>query len=399
MIYKTLWKSILIILFVHSLLFGQAQNDPAFSFDNGLNVVAPDSSASLNFTMYLQNRIDVRTLSTNDWSVDEFTALIKRFRMKFTGFLMDPRLTYKIQLTLAPGNVSSTTMGQAPRVMYDAIVYYQFSPRFKLGFGQTAIPGNRQRLNSSSALQLVDRSMMNSAFNIDLDFGLQGEYKFNPSGERPLVFHGAITTGEGQNWVVVEKAGFSYTGRLDWYPLGSFLSKGSYKEGDLEWHPEPRLMLGVSYNYNDDAQRLGGQRGGLLFSQRDISTLFADFIFKHKGLAFQGDYAYRTSEDPVTFDPDGSSVRTVLNGQGYNFQLSKYFRSKWEVVGQVTGVIPDEEIDDISAERRELTLGLNRYIKGRDIKLQTDVTLHQARIGNDDFAGHLVFQFQAQIGF
>lgn len=399
MIDNILSKSLIISLLFCLFQNLNAQDQPLFSFNNGLNIVAPDSSVSLNYTMYLQNRIDVHTLSVDDWSVDEFTARIKRFRMKFTGFIMDPKLTYKIQLTLAPGNISSTTLGQAPRVMYDAIIYYQATKRFKIGFGQTAIPGNRQRLNSSSSLQLVDRSLMNSLFNIDLDFGLQGEYKFNPSGERPLVFHGAITTGEGRNWVVVDKAGFSYTGRLDWYPLGSFLGKGSYKEGDLEWHPEPRLMLGLSYNYNDDAQRVGGQRGSLLYGQRDISTVFSDFIYKHKGLALQGDYAFRTSEDPVTFDPGGNGVNYVLNGQGFNIQLSKYFRSKWEIVGRFTSVIPDEEIEDISADRREWTIGLNRYINGRDIKLQTDMSLQQARTTGDDFVGNMAFRLQAHIGF
>src|SRR5690606_32078542 len=108
------------------------------------------------------------------------------------------------------------------------------------------------------------------------------------------------------------------------YPLGSFLSKGAFKEGDLEWHTDPRLMLGVSYNFNDDAQRLGGQRGGLLPDPRDISTIFSDFIYKHKGLAFQGDYAYRTSKDPITQDGGGNVVNHVLNGQGFNLQLSKY---------------------------------------------------------------------------
>ncbi len=376
-----------------------AQDRPQFSFDKGVGVVAPDSTLSLHFQFNMQNRIEMKTRSTEDWSIGEFAAKVRRLRLKFTGFILNPRLTYQIQLALAPGNVGNTTLGQAPRVIYDAIMYYQVSNWFKLGFGQTPLPGNRERINSSTSLQLVDRSLINSVFNIDLDFGLRGEYKFNPGARRPLIFHGAITTGEGKNWVVVEQAGFSYTGRLDWYPLGAFLKNSAYKESDLEWHPRPRLMAGLSYNYNDRAQRAGGQRGGLLYENRDISTVFADVIFKYEGWAIQGAYMNRNSDDPVTFDPRGEGIRYVYKGDGYNAQISKYFRSNWEVIGRLSGVMPGEEIQDLTTERREWTLGLNRYIKGRSIKLQADATLHQSRAVGSDFTGRYGFRLQAQVGF
>lgn len=376
-----------------------AQNDPQFSFDKGVGIVAPDSSLSLHFQFNMQNRVELKTPSTENWTVDEFSAKIRRFRLKFSGFVLNPRLTYKIQLAMAPGNISSVTQGQAPRVMYDAMIYYQFNNRFSLGFGQTALPGNRDRINSSTSLQLVDRSLLNSTFNLDLDFGLQGKYKFNPGGQRPLVFHGAITTGEGKNWVVVEQAGFSYTGRLDWYPFGSFLKSSAYKEGDLEWHTSPRLMAGLSYNYNDRAQRAGGQRGGLLYANRDISTIYGDVIFKYRGWSIQGAFTTRDSEDPITFDPSGEQISYVYNGSGYSTQMSKYFRSDWELVGRLAGVRPGDGIQDLTPEQRDWTIGLNRYISGRAIKLQADATLHESRTRGTDFTGRFGFRLQAQVGF
>src|SRR5690606_38972413 len=124
----------------------------------GIGVVAPDSSISLNFNINLQNLMDFATLSTDDLSIGAFSAQIKRFRMKFSGFIMKPQITYKIQLAMAQRRISNLTLGQAPRVMYDAVFYYQFNNGFKLGFGQTALPGNRQRINSSTSFQMVDRS-------------------------------------------------------------------------------------------------------------------------------------------------------------------------------------------------------------------------------------------------
>lgn len=398
MIYN-LWTNCFILTLTFTLVGNLvAQEKAMFSFGNGIEVVAPDSSISLKFNFNLQNRLDVKTHSTDDWEVDEFSARIRRFRLKFTGFVLDPRITYKIQLAMAPRNNSNTTLGQAPRVMYDAMFSYRVNDRFTIGFGQTALPGNRQRMNSSTALQMVDRSRANSTYNLDLDFGFHGQYKINPGARRPLVFHGAITTGEGQNWVIVDKAGFSYTGRLDWYPLGAFLGNSEYKESDLEWHPEPRLMAGIAYNFNDDAQRASGQRGSLLNDYRDITTLFTDIILKYQGWSVQGAYIVRDSDNPITNEQGGNGFSYVHNGDGLNFQIGKYFRSKWEVVGQLTYVTPDEEIENVASKRRDWTVGLNRYLHGRAVKIQADFTLFQSRTPGNDFTDQVGASFQAQIG-
>lgn len=395
MFHKT--RITLFMLILIATIHAQAQDDSNFTFKNGIGVVAPDSSISLHFNINLQNRMDFKTVSTDDWSTDEFSARIRRFRMKFTGFILNPQITYKIQLAMAPRRISATTLGQAPRVMYDAVFYYQFLNGFKLGFGQTALPGNRQRMNSSTSLQMVDRSAANSTYNLDLDFGFHGEYKIK--GRQPVTLHGAITTGEGQNWVQVDQSGFSYTGRVDWYPLGNFINNGAYKESDLEWHPRPRLMVGLSYNYNDDARRAGGQRGELLAETRDISTLFADFVLKYRGWSFQGDYYHRNSDDPIVPQSGSVGPHHIHVGQGYNFQFGKYFRSKWEVTGQISLVTPEDEIATLAKDKRDWTLGINRYINGRSIKLQGDFTLHQSRMEQDDFQGQLGASLQAQIGF
>ena len=75
-------------------------------------------------------------------------------------------------------------------IIRDAIVYYIPNAVWNIGFGQTKIKANRARINSSSALQFVDRSIVNSEFNIDRDFGLFGELN-------PLRWHEHIGQGLG----------------------------------------------------------------------------------------------------------------------------------------------------------------------------------------------------------
>src|SRR5690606_2298428 len=327
MIYN-LWTNCFILTLTFTLVGNLAAQEKAmFSFGKGIEVVAPDSSISLKFNFNLQNRFDIKTHSTDDWEVDEFSARIRRFRMKFTGFVLDPRITYKIQLAMAPRNNSNTTLGQAPRVMYDAMFSYRVNDRFTIGFGQTALPGNRQRMNSSTALQMVDRSRANSTYNLDLDFGFHGQYKINPGARRPLVFHGAITTGEGQNWVIVDKAGCSYTGRLDWYALGAFLGNSAYKESDLEWHPEPRLMTGVAYNFKHEQQQASGQLASLpndLLTMMNRATATSP---SSTGSGVQEASIVMVSGNRPTNDPGGTAWREVHNGGTLTWLSGKCFWS------------------------------------------------------------------------
>ena len=68
-----------------------------------------------------------------------------------------------------------------PRIILDASVRWKFNQNLWIQFGQAKLPGNIERIISSSKLALVDRSILNSKFNIDRDFGLQMRYKFNLS--------------------------------------------------------------------------------------------------------------------------------------------------------------------------------------------------------------------------
>ena len=117
--------------------------------------------------------------------------------------------------------------------MRDAIVYYVPNATWNIGFGQTKIKANRARINSSSALQFVDRSIVNSEFNLDRDFGFFGEYNMRGGEGFNLSAKGSVTLGEGRNWGSSSNGGLAYTGRLELYPLGRFKSKGDVMEGDF----------------------------------------------------------------------------------------------------------------------------------------------------------------------
>src|SRR5699024_7407029 len=383
------------ILFVWTIPFSDAQSREGSSvnLDSGIGIVSPDSSLSFNFRFFMQNLIEYET-PVNSGGESDFSARIQRLRLQMEGFLMDPKLIYKFQLELASKSTSSAIGGRLPQAIYEAMIYYRFSERFRLGFGQTVVPGTRQMMNSGAALQLVDRSLLNSVFGLDLEFGLFAEYKIDPSAARPVVLHAAVTSGAGGHWAKTGDGGLSYIGRVDWYPLGLLMGNGGYQEGDLEWHETSRVMIGGAYNFNHKAKRSGGQKGFLLSESRDIMTMTADFMFKYRGWSLLGDFVWGEGkirmngeaanrglmsngrgwrcfrivgwrDSKNSMDGEAAEPGFIFNGKGLNFQAGRYVLSGWEFVGKYSKTLPDIEIQDVAPEQDQWTLGLNKYIRGR----------------------------------
>ena len=70
------------------------------SVSKGLSV-SKDSIFLLNIRFRMQNRIGVRTNSTEDWSVNDFEARVRRLRLRFDGFMGTPDFQYYIQLAFS----------------------------------------------------------------------------------------------------------------------------------------------------------------------------------------------------------------------------------------------------------------------------------------------------------
>ncbi|MBX2964310.1 MAG: porin [Cyclobacteriaceae bacterium] len=371
-------RSILAIFILMLLLignaFGQAEISPSpyFSYGKGLGIISPDSLFMLNIRFRMQNRVAFSSTDDSDLTIDEVEARVRRLRLRFDGFIYTPRLYYLIQLafTRADMDYDDTSF---PNIVRDAMVIYSVNDHFSIGLGQTKLPGNRQRVVSSGDLQLADRSIVNSTFNIDRDFGLQMYYNNYLSGLY-YVLRGSISTGEGRN-ITSSDRGLAYTGRMELMPFGHFTNGGDYFEGDLVREPKPKVSVGTTFSNNFNTLRTGGQIGRFLFEPRTIETLMFDFLFKHKGWAFQSEFLMRNTKDdsPVTENIDGDK-RFVYAGRGENYQGSYLFKRNYEIVGRISRVRPNEEIQQLTPQVRQFTLGSSKYVRGHRLKLQADLT-------------------------
>jgi len=369
---------------------------PYYSYGKGLGLTSADSIFQLNIRFRMQNRA---TFNFNEGEESEFSAQVRRLRLRFDGYVGDPKFLYVIQLSFAAGDVGVLEEGQNINVIRDAIMFYRPNKTWNIGFGQTKLPGNRQRVNSSGALQLTDRTINNARFNIDRDFGLQVYYLKNKPDTFGYEIKTAISTGEGRNWTQTSDNNLAYTGRAEVYPFGDFTKGGAYFEGDLMREITPKLMLSGTYHFNHGALRTQGQQGKLLFESRDLTSILLDAIIKYNGWAFQTAYLQRDTPDAITINPDDNSQqRFVVAGSGFDTQLSYLFLNDMEVIGRFSNSKPKNQLVNLLPENTQYSLGITKYIWEHAFKLQAEVTHEQLSFQSNTTNNNWYVRFQVEIG-
>lgn len=355
----------------HELL-AQLRNLPNIEVGRGITFRPKSNRFEMTMRFRMQNMLALSF--DEDFTLTQTEARVKRLRLRFDGYIYSPKLVYSIQLGFTAYDSKALPDGST-NIVRDAIVYYVPSPTWNIGFGQTKLKTNRARINSSSALQFVDRSIVNSEFSQDRDFGLFGEYNMRQGDGFNLSFKGSVTLGEGRNWESTPNGGLLYMGRLELYPLGRFSAKGDLLEGDFDHEERVKILLAGAYAYNRKALRLEGTQGALMpdGQTRNLGSYYVDFILKYRGFAFYTDFMGRSCDKPL-FDTQTNAF--VYSGCGVNFQTSYLFDNKWEVALRNSTLYPESEVRPYAGYKNwnQTTLGVTRYIIGHSLKVQADLS-------------------------
>ncbi|GGG34713.1 porin [Bizionia arctica] len=397
-------NALFMVFFLSIVSTSMAQEIKSPPFGKGLfNLVGQDSS----WTMKIGAR--VQFLAASSWENNngelingESSFLIRRARLKFDGFALTPKLKYKIELGLSNRDMSGSSIytSNTPRIILDAVMKWNFYQNFEFWFGQTKLPGNRERVISSANLQFVDRSILNAEFNIDRDVGIQLRHHFNLTETFIIREVLAISQGEGRNVTTGNLGGFQYTGRLEFLPLGLFPENGEKMVSSLNRPQTPKLALGISYDFNNNAVKTRSNQGAYMITdtgyyETNITSLYVDALFKYKGFSFMGEFANRNAEDPIAKEEDGTPTGLVVQiGNAINLQAGYLFKSNWEVASRFSNVNLNKSFTGQSMVN-EYAIGLSKYIVGNNLKVQSDLTY----VDTENFNSRIGFRIQFEIQF
>ena len=322
---------------------------------------------------------------------------VEELRLSFKGHAYTKDLTYKIELR-ADGNGANYSQ-------YDAYVDYRFSDAMHVMAGLFKIAGTRQQMTSSSELQFVHRTMTDSVFSLGrgvgvrfwgqlfdkrLDWYLDVVNSLNGPGNRTITNDMNTPTGTmmDSNPALVFHA--------IWHALGEKPGEDLKGEGDLQRLSYPALDIGFHYAFNEDEgdtntltipfpinrRPLGvGGFGQTNSNGMQIHQFGFDTAFKYMGFSATGEYYLRMLDSRragrAPFTPywlmTGQGDTVVMHGAylqlGYMLPIPG-MEDKFELVARAGGI---QAVGEDYEGSWEYGGGLNYYIEGHKVKLQTDV--------------------------
>ncbi len=345
-------------------------------YKEGLELTTADGNWRLHIEWRIQSRFSY-PFDENVDAINDLPTLIK-----------DPsRATLEIQ------RARLRVGGHAYRPWLDYYLEYDFKNARMLGWklnlrrweetqfrvGQWEADYNRERRASDRELQLVDRSIVNDYFAIDLQQGLMLFGRLFSGSTADSRYFAAMFSGNGAG-EGNDDTHFMWMGRWQWNFWGEEPGLG---QSDLGIRERPAASLAVAGAINRSpctafktagcSQLPGFEEGEA--GQYSVAQLVGEYAFKHRGFATQGELHWKRIDDNV------NDTRTELLG-GYA-QLGYFPHAAipsiprpLEVALRFASVDPDRAVGDNVL--REFTVGASWFFAGHRNKLAADASLFSA---------------------
>lgn len=352
-------------LLLASLISVNAE-DITFKPGKGLQIVSEDG----DFAMVPRLRVQFRYSADLDSGGMEHGLSIRRARLQFTGHAFGKHNRYKVEFAFSPRDLGfkEGTPTHTPILTWYSEFTYIKHMIFKVG--QYKIPFSKQRVISSGNLEMVDRSIANSEFNLDRDIGIEIYTKgFKSKHEDATIrYHAGIYTGEGRDQMSNTNSGLLYLARFEFLPVGVFKD---YSEVDFERLKELHISIGLAYGFLDDGMKDKGSRGSAPIDggTTDFHNFTADLMLKARGFSFFGEFFRRQGTRNYGIGVETDAPR---NGLGWMAQLG--YLCKRQPVGLTVryGEVRAKGINTALDDKSELGAALSYYFAEHPLKLQAD---------------------------
>ena len=333
---------------------------PTAGWDKGFFVQSPDGKFELRFIGRVQARLAV-DIDRGEGDRDVGAAFsVPRARIGLKGHLFTKALRYRLEIDFGKGQVS------AKRAYLD----YTIAPEWAaVRAGHFKKPFSRQQINSSSKLNLVDRSITDKAFGAGYDLGVM----FHNGTKNPLEWAFALVNGTGVSPVL---SGTTMS-------VDPTTGVGTFESGGFSNVPglfDPMMVFRVGYNHGgidgyDEVDRKGGGfrfavAGGAMldFDAADGTggavTGEVDAIFKVAGFSATTALYLGAAQDGDTFGDQ------ALNRIGFHVQVGYLIGGKVHPAfryARISGLGDEEETS------QEVSGGVSVLAFGHNVKWSADV--------------------------
>jgi len=263
---------------------------------------------------------------------------LRRIKLKFGGFIGDPKITYDITLA---ANRDTADVG-----LELAAVGYKFDNGLKLSAGRFKAPFSLDELTSSSRQLAAERSSVNDIFTIGHTEGIQLEYSPAKGTKLRAMLNDGAGAGEigfNSSDFNENNTDFAVTARVDHILFGD---KGmKFKDYTSTSKDESTLKLGGAFHHEEVKSGVGGVVGDLDSFQRYT----ADLTYKNAGLSAGAAVFYETQQAVAGADE--------VDPFGFLFQGGYRLENNWEPFFRYEYFDSDTAADDFGI----ITFGVNYY--------------------------------------
>lgn len=274
---------------------------------------------------------------------------LRRTQLKFEGHVLDPRLTYKVQGAFSRSSGAFTLL--------DAEIAWELAEGWSIHVGQFRPKFLREDSTSSTRQLAVERSLVNARFAQNRTQGVELRAFADDRIRWSLAYTEGIASttgfaGRGRNTPArARTTEFAFMGRAEARLAGTWRQFREF----TSWSEEPvGLLIGGSLHWQRDEYGTPGSVTEVIRWSADASAKFGG---AGAFIAFVGNHE-RTKGG-------GSADQFGLIAQGSTFIVPDL----WE------GFIRYEwgDTDGMGRDLSFLTVGVNRYFAGHDLKWTTDV--------------------------
>lgn len=405
-------RLLIIMLLVTTLGYAQEETtettteatniDTDFALGSGLNFNFNEGAYQFKLSGFIQPSYRVEA---GDHRKPDHYFNAKRAYLSFSGKMAKEKISFLIQNDFSRRDA-----------LLDAWVAYSPYDFLTVSAGQKqTFTNNREMTFFEDKLQFAERGLFSTELsNTGREFGVFIETKFGNSSFSimPKI---AITSGDGINSFGsdsrdVDKGGLKYGARLDILPLGDFKPGNDGYIADLLHEDTLKILAGGAFSYNNGASNSVGEgHGNFLFYNYkreqqfpDYTKIYADILFKYKGFSLLAEYAnasasalegsYTNDAATVLLYPGQISQFLVL-GDALNLQLGYVTTSGYSLDLRYEQLTPEFEnhAGSLLTDTKAYSLGLAKYFKGNNLKLQGAVTSID-RNGTNQVIGEVVLQ-------